>query len=772
MDVMRRLATFLPVALWLAAGMCVGATVPVRPVAAQVIDAAQAQRPPWRVPILVSSRNDQCFDAGDIAAITTMVRTEVDRINRSGGVAGRFVEAPLLDDVRDAQRTTANLKQALDDPQTLAVIGLAGTDRAKPALEALGKDIREKAVPILTRLTVNSLFKDLPSVYTTQATQDDERLPVMAAFMKRAGFERPAFVGAADAVFSKALGDGLRRALIPIVPVADHRLPAVRTHAEDNAPNTPRPFDPAAIAAMIGELKEKSPDILVLGVGGARAAGVMDALVKADVAPALFLAGRLETLPADLVQRYPNAIYQLAWDRLPEAENDRLRRMVDKQGPASRWVFEGKVVPEAPGWASGACKSRDMAAEPEPFSAANLRAITIGSEHADMLALIATAAKSAPSGTDLAGLRRQILSELSTSYAGGRGAFKGQYENWSFNPGSRAAERTPFVVILPRGLGRTQLAPIQFVRVRDGTLRAIETLYADIDLIRAHHIDDNEKTFFAEFYLSMRNGATSTVEQIEFTNAFLDPKTNGRQLTIETLHDGGPSNAYPPDMRVYKVAGRFVYEPDLSKYPFDTQRFSIDLQPRRGDTPFIVQPPPQLLRDKTMQTDGWDQLTQYVSYDEDFVPLLDAYTHKPSIVPFYKASFVWMMQRQTTDYYLRVVVPLAFILAVAYLSIFIPISHFEAIVTIQVTALLSAVALYLSLPKLDSDTATVSDKIFVFNYMMVSLMIVISILRMNGVVTPRRWIGASLWTLHVVAVPVAVAAVAWFVWQLGTKAML
>ena len=47
-------------------------------------------------------------------------------------------------------------------------------------------------------------------------------------------------------------------------------------------------------------------------------------------------------------------------------------------------------------------------------------------------------------------------------------------------------------------------------------------------------------------------------------------------------------------------------------------------------------------------------------------------------------------------------VPLGFILFVAYLSIFIPRTHFEAIVTIQVTALLSAVALYLSLPKLDS----------------------------------------------------------------------
>ena len=267
----------------------------------------------------------------------------------------------------------------------------------------------------------------------------------------------------------------------------------------------------------------------------------------------------------------------------------------------------------------------------------------------------------------------------------------------------------------------------------------------------------------------MRSNGDNDIDKLEFTNAYVDPRTNGRQITVDTLHGGGPSNAYPEGMKIYKVTGRFVFEPELASFPFDTQRFSIDLQPRRGDAPFIVQPPPLLLRDKAVATDGWDPKTQYVGSDEDFVPLVDAYTHEPSIVPFYKASFVWLMKRQTTDYFLRVVVPLAFILAVAYLSIFIPIGHFEAVVTIQVTALLSAVALYLSLPKLDSDAATVSDRIFVFNYMMVSLMIAISILRMNRLVAARRWIGATLWTLHVVAVPIAVTAVAWLVYALSMK---
>ena len=134
-------------------------------------------------------------------------------------------------------------------------------------------------------------------------------------------------------------------------------------------------------------------------------------------------------------------------------------------------------------------------------------------------------------------------------------------------------------------------------------------------------------------------------------------------------------------------------------------------------------------------------------------------------MPFYKASFVWLMKRQTTDYYLRVVAPLAFIILIAYMSIFIPVAHFEAIVTIQVTALLSAVALYLALPKVNSDTATLSDRIFLFNYMAFSLMITISIIRMNRFVASRKWLQRSLGFVHVVGLPILVAGMAIYVLQ-------
>ena len=304
------------------------------------------------------------------------------------------------------------------------------------------------------------------------------------------------------------------------------------------------------------------------------------------------------------------------------------------------------------------------------------------------------------------------------------------------------------------------------MRLRNEALRAVKTQYMDIDLIRIFSVDDNEKTFDADFYLSLRDdGDNNSIELFEFSNAVINPETNDRQITVRVLSDGTNNEAFPGGMKIYQVTGRFLFQPDLEAYPFDTQRFSIDIRPKQGDKPFIVQPPPQVLRDTAVNSHGWTAYRQFVGYDEDFVTTVDVRNLEPNVVPFYKASFVWLMSRETTDYFLRVVVPLLFILAVAYLSIFIPLSHFEAIVTIQVTALLSAVALYLSLPEIDGDVTTVSDRIFLFNYMATTLMIGISVLRINGFVSRRPRLQKTLAAVHVLAVPLLALAMGYYLHQ-------
>jgi ABC-type branched-subunit amino acid transport system substrate-binding protein len=752
-DFRQRRACWLHGLFLLLAAIVMNGTAPDAALAVE--EAQAAQGPPYNVHVLVSSRTDTCYDSGEVAAIKRMTLIEQDRINRRGGVSGRPIKLNFLDDERDLMRATGNVRTALADPQALALIGLSNATRGKGVFDALGPDILKSGIPFLSDISVNSIFAAYPNVYTTRASQDADNVPVIAQFTRQVGYAHPAFVGTRDGVGSMAMGDGLRMALGEGGLVAD-----IRVAAENNK------ISQEDVAAIAAGLKDKRPDIVYLYIGGDSVPAVITELVANGLTPALFLGGRIDSLPAEIANAYPNALYSLAWDRPPEVFNDRMRSLITPAN-AQSWIFEGRKVAAAPGWAKGECKPRVESEVPDPFSNANVRAIGIGSQYADMVGLVAEAAQNDERSTDPVRLRSEVLKGLKTKYSAGHGAFKGAFDTWSFVPSSRSAARDPFVIILPQGLGRTQLAPIQFIRSKDGSLRQMDTLYADVDLIKAHRVSENDKSFYAEFYLSLRDNAGASIDRIEFANAYLDDQ-GARQVSVATVHPGGKSAAYPDTMKIYKVSGRFLFDPDLANYPFDMQRFAIDLQPKTGESPFIVQPPPLDLRDTTVETDGWTQKAQYVGYGEDFVPVIDAYTHEPSIVPFYKSSFAWLMQREATDYFLRVAVPLGFILFVAYLSIFIPKSHFEAIVTIQVTALLSAVALYLSLQKFDTGSATLSDRAFVFAYMILSLMIGISILRVHPRVGGIPRVEQVLQALHIAAVPAFVAVAAYYVYGLST----
>jgi ABC-type branched-subunit amino acid transport system substrate-binding protein len=740
----------LAAALWLSAFSVLG-------IAAQGLPAlaapAQAAGPPLSIAVLVSSRADRCFGLGDNTAIARLAQLEADRINRSGDLGNRVLKLEFLDDQRDPKKTVANMRGALANPSTIAVLGLANSATAKVLFDTAGKEIRDSGVPFISDLSVNTLFADMSNVFTTRASQENENVPVLRRFIKDLGIQRPAFVGLSELVFSTALGDGLKGGGDGPALVADHRF-----KLRDDK------IDPAEAAAMIRDLKEKNPDFVFLSIGGARTGAILQQMMAAGLRPPVFVSGRIDLVLAATPQlSYGNDIYQLAWDGLPDAFSERLRQRIARSDPQS-WQFEGRKIAEAAGWKTGECKMPASDVMPDLLRPENLRAIAIGTQYGDMVSLMAEVVRSAPPDMAVPKLRRHIAEQLQTTYADGHGVFRGNFENWSFKSATRGASRPPMIVMMRAGQTATlQLAPHQYVRLRDEVLRPVQTLYLDIDMIRTFRVDDNEKSYFAEFYLSMHhdpNAPAVSLDRIEFANAFLDPKTNDRQVSVRALHEGGKSATYPADTKLYKVAGKFMFDPKLANYPFDTQRFSIDLQPKLGDAPFIIQPPPLKYRDKKVDTDGWDVTEQYVGYDEDFVRLIDAKSHAQSIVPFYKGSFVWVMRRQATDYYQRVVVPLAFILIVAYLSIFIPRAHFEAVITIQVTALLSAVALYLALPKIDADTATFSDRIFVFIYLCVSIMVAVSIVRINPYIVKWKWGSRALALVHVIGIPVMVAAMA------------
>ena len=133
--------------------------------------------------------------------------TSRERINAQGGIAGHRLDLRIFDDYRDVNRTTAGMREALADPDSVAMIGMSSSDRSKAVFEATGKEIKQKNIPFLSAISVNSIIADYPNVFTMRASQDDERLPVLAQFVRRSGLSRPAFVGIRDALYATSLAE-------------------------------------------------------------------------------------------------------------------------------------------------------------------------------------------------------------------------------------------------------------------------------------------------------------------------------------------------------------------------------------------------------------------------------------------------------------------------------------------------------------------------------------------------------------------------------------
>ena len=265
------------------------------------------------------------------------MKAEQRRINASGGVLRRSLALQFLDDKQDDARAIANMKQALANPNTVAMVGLAQTNRAQAVFNAVGTEIGASGIPFLSDITVNSIYGKHANVYTIRPSQDDERVPVMAAFIKARGIERPAFVGLEDQFFSTSLAHGLKNA-DEVSLVADHRL-AVQNNK----------IDPSALAAVVADLKQKDADLVVLAVGGQRTPEILAAFVAAGVTPPLFVTGRIDTIIERSGKEYPADIFQLGWDNLPDIFCDRLRDRIVRNG-LEQWMFEGTKVSEAPGW--------------------------------------------------------------------------------------------------------------------------------------------------------------------------------------------------------------------------------------------------------------------------------------------------------------------------------------------------------------------------------------------------------------------------------------
>ena len=380
---------------------------------------------PYKITLLVGPRTDFCY-SDHIDAIEKLARTERDRINKAGGIAGHPVEIQIRDDEGDSRRTVTNVSDALADPHTIGLIGLASAERAGQVFKQLGPRLAESGIPWISSISVTSQFAGYPSVFTIQGSQEEENVPVMAEFLKDRNFMRPAFVGLKGQPAIDAMIKGLeeRRGFPGFAAKRLLQVPGADSKARMNAG-----LDPSDIASAVDELKSKNPDIIFLNIGGWRVPAFLKELEQAGISAPLFIGGRLEDIFSKPGVSYAGDTYQIARDELPNLYNDRLRTRLFRERP-EEWAFNGRRNPDAFDRIDNGCQERSAKPELDVLSRSNLRAISMGLEFRDMIAMIANVANSGggPGSADDAGaIRKTVVKGIPTYFAAGKGVFK---ESW------------------------------------------------------------------------------------------------------------------------------------------------------------------------------------------------------------------------------------------------------------------------------------------------------------------------------------------------------
>ncbi len=694
----------------------------------------------YNIGIFISSDNDGCHIPGDVRAIRRFTTQRAAEINRAGGVNGRELRLKFMDEFDDVENTRRLVDEAVSDPAMIAMIGLNSSTRGAKVVGRIGRS----GIPLISEMSRSDLFAPHDNIFALTAAVEDE-LDVVGKFLDGSHYARPAFIGQAGNLYIERIHQALAQ---------DEAGKGIdQTHWLNIDTSDYSIADTDAADRVIDNMVAGQADFLFLAIHSSPGVEFLKRLRERNISLPVFVLlgnlGRMQQLMKD--NPYPADMYIRVRGTAPFVLNERLRQRIWKTNEKN-WIFQPTRSPAPPATCTYDKKLKPIT---DVTDSRNQRAINFGVRYRDMLSLIAELAETDDDPQDVKSVHGRIKKGLHALRQGEK-IYRGWWHNWSFTR-NRAVAENSFVVLLHPKVGEMALTSTQYQLTPSG-LKPVPVVFISIDMDRIFGVDSNERSFQTEFYLTFKNDGGIDIDDIEFTNAFRAQFSKETMINIRPIHSKDGSGPLPKDLKLYKVSGKFMFNPDLSRYPFDKQRFSISFQPSNAAKPFIIQPPPIRLANRSFESDGWQPETQYVGSDQDIIAVIGNHVSEQNIIPLYKFNFTWTMTRITTDYYLRVLVPLIVILFATYLSVFIPAKRLESVVAIQVTALLSSIALYLSIQKLNFEHATISDQIFVITYVAITLMLACSVFRVQLVAREYFFANAAIKTLQIVLIPLFIAA--------------
>lgn len=617
----------------------------------------------------------------DMEVTQLVIKRKVDLINEQGGINGRELRVKYLDDKGSNQRARQVVQETMQEENLIGFVGCWSSTRSKAISEIIGP----ARVPFIGGYALTPLFEAYPTMFT--AEQGIKNVSARFDLLLKSRFKRLAFIGKTGDLYTMALLERMKK--------LEKEDPSVNVVLEKWYPSG-YPFAKTDYDLLARTLKKKKPDFLLLSFESGTTSRLLKEIRLAGIEIPVFTGlGDLGLVVSQLEGDLAGELYDLNVVGIPGTYNLRMQEQIPT-----------------------------FMADIHPGETLELQ-LNFGARLADSIGILAEAANAADNAGEK-NIRERINKGLE-KYKNGDRLYRGWFEDWNFTK-DKAIAGDVLLAWKPASLKRHLLAPEQYMRIND-TLQKVPVFFIHMSMVEINRVSDTEGSFYATFYMGITSVSKVAVQQIDFTNAARSETNHEYLLDIKPIR----MNILPGDLPLYnymyKISGKFLFDPDLRNYPFDIQKFTIRFQPVSATQPFLMQPSVTALNDSVFDIEGWKYRNQYVGYDHDIIRYVNIFTDQQHTLPYYKFSYTYVLARARADFFLKVLVPLLVILVVTYFSVYIPMLGFETLEGIQVTALLASIALYFSAYKPEMEYATLSDKIFIFTYIMITSLIGTSILQ-------------------------------------------
>lgn len=616
---------------------------------------------------------------GQLSFFKELIGHKIQEMNDAGGIDGRPIEPLFLDDQNDTIKLKKLVEQTSRNPNLIAYVGCKGP--ARPLV--IGPILQKNNIPLIGQYVFTHLTQKYKNMYTASVSTNDVRTVTRELLREKA--HRIGILTESGNRNSIMVRD--------LVLEVIQENPDLKINLQKEIPkgydfNNQQGYD------LLDSLNNQT-DFLVVNEGPQNWRGLVAALAAAKFDQPVFnLTTDFQQFDNAIPGYQANEIYAINTFGIPGAQNTKLLEHLLKYQVKPDQSPQGKL------------------------------ALNATARIADQLGWIQDAAldKSLPPGLPI---RARINAGLKKYINGGR-IYRGWLTDWFFSPEHGYGGR-PMLAWKPRDFEMQLLAPFQVLGT-DTFVQRGQVLYTNLNLESIEQVNELDASFYATFYLEINSAQNINFKDLDFINAARNEINHEALIESKLIRSMKDSIGQKFYNNLYKISGKFFFEPDLKTYPLDVQKFPISVQASNPGQVFLIQPSQKNLRDTIFESEGWNYQNQYLGFDQEIISTTGSFYGQAKNLPYYKFSYVYIMKRAHIDFFLKTLVPLMTIVIITYFSVFIPPREFEALAAVQVTGLLSTIALYFSTYKPAMQYATLADKMFIFMYIMITTLIGTSIL--------------------------------------------